>query len=73
MDNYVIDKIYPIHIYSKDIVSQEIKKDNLTKWTILNSLGTQTRKIIEIRGKTAFDSWKILEQFFTKGRDQLFE
>ena len=73
MDNYVIDKINPTLVYSKDIDSQDIKRDNLTKWIILNSLGTQTRKIIEIRGKTAFESWKILEQSFTKGRDQLYE
>ena len=30
------------------------------------------KKLIETRGKTAFESWKILENSFTKGKEQLY-
>ena len=46
--------------------------DNITKWIILNSIGNNTKKLIYTRGKTAFESWKILENTFTKGKDQLY-
>ena len=72
LDNYIIDKINPTLAYRDDTDPNDVKKDNITKWIILNSLGENTKKLIEARGKTAYESWKILEDSFTKGKEQLF-
>ena len=71
LDNYIIDKLDNSIVYQKDTDPIDIKNDNITKWVIINSLGKQTRKIIGNRGKTAFETWKILENSFTKGKEQL--
>ncbi|OUM62193.1 hypothetical protein PIROE2DRAFT_11601, partial [Piromyces sp. E2] len=71
-ENYIIDKINPTLAYSKEIDSNKIKLDNMIKWVILNSLGNNTKKLIETRRKTAYESWKILENSFTKGKEQLY-
>ena len=71
LNNYTIDKINPSLAYHKDIDSNTVKLDNITKWIILNSIGDATKKLIETRAKNAFESWKILENSFTKGKEQL--
>eukprot|EP00833_Pecoramyces_ruminatium_P014527 jgi/Orpsp1_1/1188559/evm.model.d7180000065738.1 len=72
LENYTIDKINPTLAYSKKIDPNEIKLDNATKWVILNSLGDNSKKLIETRRKTTYESWKILENSFTKGKEQLY-
>lgn len=37
----------------------------------MNSLGKNTRKIIESRGRTAYQAWKIFKNSFTKSKEQL--
>eukprot|EP00833_Pecoramyces_ruminatium_P007745 jgi/Orpsp1_1/1181777/evm.model.c7180000078571.1 len=72
LENYITDKLDNSLVYKNDINPVDIKKDdNVTKWVILNSLGQETRKIVENRGKTAFQTWKILENSFTKSKEQL--
>ena len=71
LNNYTVDKINPSLAYQKDIDSNTVKLDNITKWIILNSIGDVTKKLIETRAKNAFESWKILENSFTKGKEQL--
>ncbi|ORX79352.1 hypothetical protein BCR32DRAFT_246436, partial [Anaeromyces robustus] len=70
-EDYIIDKLDPSVAYHKSTKLPDIKNDNTTKWIILNSLNEETRKIIENRGKTAYEVWKILENSFTKGKEQL--
>ena len=72
LSDYIVDKINPFLVYSKDTNEDDIKLDNITKWIILNSLGNNTKRLIETRGKTAYESWKILENTFTKGKEQLY-
>jgi len=72
LSDYIVDKINPFLVYSKDTNEDDIKLDNITKWIILNSLGSNTKRLIETRGKTAYESWKILENTFTKGKEQLY-
>jgi len=67
---YTIDKLDNSLVYRNDIDPENIKLDNTTKWVIMNSLGNKTRKLIESRGKTAFQTWKILENSFTKSKEQ---
>jgi len=57
------------------LTQNDIKLDNITKWVILNSFGhsNKRKKLIETRGKTAFESWKISESSFTKGKEQLYD
>jgi len=71
VDNYITDKLDNTLAYDKTINTKDIKNDNLTKYIIMNSLGKNTRKIIESRGRTAYQAWKILENSFTKSKEQL--
>lgn len=71
IDDYISDKLNKSVVYLKTTDPNDIKNDNLTKWIILNSLDEKTRKIIENRDKTAREVWTILENSFTKGKDQL--
>jgi len=71
LEDYIIDKLDGSVVYHKSTDPIDIKNDNTTKWIILNTLSDETRKIIENRGKTAFEVWKILENSFTKGKEQL--
>ncbi|OUM56158.1 hypothetical protein PIROE2DRAFT_19366, partial [Piromyces sp. E2] len=71
IEDYVIDKLDKSVVYHKTTDPNDIKNDNLTKWIILNSLDEETKRIIENRGKTAREIWIILENSFTKGKDQL--
>jgi len=71
LEDYIIDKLDRSVVYPKTTDPQDIKNDNTTKWIILNTLTDETKKIIENRGKTAFEVWKILECSFTKGKEQL--
>jgi len=71
LNDYIVDKLDNSIVYQKDTDPLDIKNDNITKWVIINSLGKQTRKIISNRGKTAYETWKILENSFTKGKEQL--
>jgi len=40
----------------------DIKNDVTVKWIIINSLGQNTKKIIEDHGKTAYQIWKVLKK-----------
>jgi len=71
LENYIIDKLDKSVAYPKTTDPNDIKNDNLTKWVILNSLDDDTRRIIENRGKTAHEVWTILENSFTKGKEQI--
>jgi len=62
--DYMEDKFDNNLMYDKDTNLLNIKNDVMVKWIIINSLREETRKIIEGQGKTAFQTWKILEHFF---------
>jgi len=70
-DDYIIDNLDNSVAYHKSTSQADIKNDNITKWIIINTLGDDTRRIIENRGKTAYEIWKILESSFTKGSEKL--
>lgn len=71
MGNYVIDKLDNTLVYDKNISPTDIKNDNITKYIIMNSIGKNSRRIIESRSRTVYQSWKILESSFTKSKEQL--
>jgi len=53
LDNYLEDKFDPSLIYDKNTSLKDIKNDVMVKWIITNSLGENTKEIIEGNGKTA--------------------
>jgi len=65
IDDYLEDKFDNNLVYDKETTLLDIKNDVIVKWIIINSLGEQTRKIIEGHGKTAFQVWNTLEKSFT--------
>jgi len=60
------------HIWCKLSLWQRhsTKNDVLAKWIIINSLGENTKKIVEGQGKTAFQTWNILEKSYTVGPEK---
>ena len=44
-EDYLIDKINPTLVYSKNTNPIDVKMDNITKWVILNSIGDNTKKV----------------------------
>eukprot|EP00833_Pecoramyces_ruminatium_P007340 jgi/Orpsp1_1/1181372/evm.model.c7180000076991.1 len=71
INEYVQDKLDRSLYYHNTTDPTDIKNDNITKWIIINSLGDETRRIIENNGKTAFEIWNILKSSFTKSKEQL--
>jgi len=65
LDNYLVDKFDPSLVYVKSISLKYIKNEVMVKWIITNSLGENTKKIIEGNGKTAYQIWTTLEKSFT--------
>ena len=65
LDNYLEDKFDPSLVYDKNTSLKDIKNDVMVKWIITNSLGENTKKIIEGNGKTAHQIWITLEKSFT--------
>ena len=55
IDDFIVEKLDKSVAYPKSTDPLDIRNDNITKWVIINSLGNETRKIIENRGKTAFE------------------
>eukprot|EP00833_Pecoramyces_ruminatium_P001101 jgi/Orpsp1_1/1175133/evm.model.c7180000052747.1 len=51
LENYIIDEIKPTLTYIKEIDPNEIKLDNINKLVKLNSLGNNSKRLIETRGK----------------------
>jgi len=70
IDDYLEDKFDNSLVYDKDTNLLDIKNDIIVKWIILNSLGENTRKIIEGQGKTAHQIWSILEKSFTRSPER---
>jgi len=70
LDDYLEDRFDSNSVYDKDTSLLDIKNDVLVKWIIINSLGERTRKIAEGHGKTAFQTWSILEKSFTVGPEK---
>jgi len=70
LSDYMEDKFDNNLVYDKDTNLLDIKNDVMVKWIIINSLGEETRKIIEGQGKTAFQTWKILEHSFTRSPER---
>jgi len=71
INDYIQDKMDRTLFYHKSTDPSDIKNDNITKWIIINTLGDETRKIIENNGKTAFEMWNILRASFTKSNEQI--
>ena len=65
LDDYLEDRFDPNLVYDQETSLMDIKNDVMVKWIIINSLGENTRKIIEGNGKTAHQIWKVLEKSFT--------
>eukprot|EP00833_Pecoramyces_ruminatium_P007690 jgi/Orpsp1_1/1181722/evm.model.c7180000078315.1 len=65
LHDYLDDKFDDNLVYDKNTSLLDIKSDIMVKWIILNSLGENTRKIVEGHGKTAYQVWNILEKSFT--------
>ena len=70
IDDYLEDKFDNSLVYDKDTNLLDIKNDIIVKWIISNSLGENTRKIIEGQGKTAHQIWSILEKSFTRSPER---
>jgi replication fork clamp-binding protein CrfC len=66
LDNYLEDKFDPSLVYDKNTSLKDIKNDVMVKWIITNSLGENTKKIIEGNGKTAHQTWTTFEKYFTR-------
>lgn len=54
VENYIIDKFDPSLVYDVGTTETDIKNDIIVKYIITNSLGEETKKIIESQGRTAF-------------------
>jgi len=67
---YIIDKFDNSLVYDIGTSEKDIKNDILVKWIITNSLGDNTKKILESHSKTAFQVLEILNKLFTIGLEQ---
>ena len=70
LDNNLEDKFDPSLIYDKNTSLKGIKNHAMVKWIITNSLGENTKKIIEANGKTAYQIWTTLEKSFTMSPEE---
>jgi len=64
---HIIDKFDPSHVYDTDTNENDIKNDILVKYIIINSLGEETKKILVIQGKTAYQVFDLPNNSFTLG------
>jgi len=67
---YIIDKFDNSLVYDIGTSEKDIKNDILVKWIITNSLGDNTKKILESHSKTVFQVLEILNKLFTIGLEQ---
>ncbi len=67
LENYPIDQFDDALVYEKNTSKQDIKNDILVKWIICNSLGEETKRLLQSQSKTSYQIWTTLNKSFTKG------
>jgi len=69
LNDYITDKFDTSLVYELGTPEKDIKNDILVKWIITNSLGENTKKILNSHNKTAYEIWKLLNDSFTMGEE----